>query len=76
MIQLCSQIIHYNLGRTYYKMIISEKIKTIDNKIEQNKAQYNLDRQTVKISALSSGNVSKYENDLLAKVAMMKRFEY
>ena len=34
---------------------------TIDNKIEQNKAQYNLVRQTAKIFALSSGNVSKYE---------------
>ena len=26
-------------------MSISEKIKAINNKIEQNKAQYNLDRQ-------------------------------
>ena len=42
-------------------MSISEKIKTIENKIEQNKAQYNLDRQSAKVSALSSGNVSKYE---------------
>ena len=42
-------------------MSISDKIKTTNNKIEQNKAQYNLDRQTAKISALSSGNVSKYE---------------
>ena len=42
-------------------MSISEKIKVIKNKIEQNKAQYILDRQTAKISALSSGNVSKYE---------------
>ena len=34
-------------------MSISEKTKTIDNnKIEQNKAQYNLDRQKAKISAL------------------------
>ena len=41
-------------------MSISEKIKTIHDKIEQNKGQYNLDRQTTKISALSSGNVSKY----------------
>ena len=41
-------------------MNISEKIKT-NKKIEKNKAQYNLDRQTAKISALSSGNVSKYE---------------
>ena len=37
------------------------KIKTINKKIEQNKAQYDLDRQTAKILALSSGNVSKYE---------------
>ena len=67
-------------------MSISEKIKTIDNKVKQNKAQYNLDNQTAKISALSSGNVSKYEfltgrdvspeKDLLKKVATMKRFEY
>ena len=42
-------------------MNISEKIKTIDSKIEQNKAQYNLDKQTAKISAVLSGNVSKYE---------------
>ena len=39
-------------------MRISEKILKIDNKIEQNKAQYNLDRGTAKISALSSRNVS------------------
>ena len=67
-------------------MSISEKIKTIDNKVKQNKAQYNLDKQTAKFSALSSGNVSKYEfltgrdvlpeKDLLKKVATMKRFEY
>ena len=37
------------------------KLKQLRKKIEQNKAQYNLDRQTVKISALSSGNVRKYE---------------
>ena len=67
-------------------MSISEKIKAINNKIKQNKAQYNLDRQTANISALSSGNVSKYkfligndvlpEKDLLAKAAALKRFEY
>ena len=33
-------------------MTLSEKIKTIDNKIEQNKAQYNLGRQTAKISEM------------------------
>ena len=42
-------------------MSISEKIEAINNKIKQNKAQYNLDRQTAKISVLSSGNVSKHE---------------
>ena len=33
-------------------MSIKEKIKAINNKMEQNKAQYNLDRQTAKISAI------------------------
>ena len=66
-------------------MTVSEKIKTIDNKIEQNKVQYNLDRQNANTSALSSGNVSKYEfltskdvlpeKDLLEKAAAIKRFE-
>ena len=42
-------------------MTVSEKIKTIDNKIEQNTDQYNLDRQTTKISPSSSVNVSKYQ---------------
>ena len=69
-------------------MSISEKIKTVNNKIEQKKAQaqYNLDRQTAKIAALSSGNVSKYkfltgkdvlpEKSLLEKAATMEIFEY
>ena len=66
-------------------MSISEKIKTVNSKIEQSKAQYNLDRQTAKISALSSGNISRYEfstgkdvlpeKDLLEKAATMKKFE-
>ena len=34
-------------------MSITKKIKTINKKIDQNKAQYCLDRQTAKISALS-----------------------
>ena len=64
-------------------MSISEKIKAINNKIEQNKAQYNQGRQTAKISA---GNVSKYkfltskdvltEKYQLEKSATTKRFEY
>ena len=39
-------------------MSISEKIEAINNKMEQNKAQYDLDRQTAKISSV---NVCKYE---------------
>ena len=37
------------------KMSISEKSKAINNKIEQKKAQYKLERQAGKISVLSSG---------------------
>ena len=67
-------------------MGISEKSKIIHNKIDQSKAQYNLDIQTAKTSALSSVNVSKYEfltskdvlpeKDLLEKATATKRFEY
>ena len=66
-------------------MSIKGKIKTINKKIKQNKAQYNLDRKTAMISDLLLGNVSKYEfltgkdilptKDLLEKVTAMKRFE-
>ena len=64
---------------TFYKMSISKKFKAINNKIEQNKAQYNLDRQTAKISALSSGNVSKYEfltgKDVLPEKTYWKKLQ-
>ena len=36
------------------KMSISEKTKAINNKIEEKKAHYNLERQAGKISVLSS----------------------
>ena len=85
-IQLYHQITHYDLGRTYCKISIREKNKEINNKIKKNKAQYNLDRHTATISALPSGNVSKYkfltgkyflpEIDSLEKAAPIKTFEY
>ena len=63
-------------------MTVSMKIKTVDNKI--NKAQYDLERRTAKISTLPSRNISKYEfltgkdvlteKDLLEKAATIKRF--
>ena len=66
-------------------MSFSDDIKAINKKVQQNKVQYNLDRQTGNISALSLGNVSKYElltgqdvspKDLLEKASALKRFEY
>ena len=58
----------------------------INNKIGQNRAQYDLNWQIVKISALSSGNVSKHEflngknvlpvNNSLEKAATIKWFGY
>ena len=66
-------------------MTVNVKIKTVDNKIEQNKTQYNLDRQAAKILALSSRNIGKYEfltdedilreKELLQKVATNKNLE-
>ena len=67
-------------------MSICEKIKGINNKIKQNTAQYDLDKQTAKISASSSVNVGNYEfltgknvlpdKALLEKAAALKIFEY
>ena len=57
--QLCPYIIHKDLGD--YKVTVIEKIETINNRIKQNKTQYDLDRQKVKTSDLSSENVGKYE---------------
>ena len=41
-------------------MIDSEKIKIINNKIQQNKAQNNLETKTAKMSVLPSGTIGKY----------------
>lgn len=67
-------------------MAVSKKFKTIGNKIEENIARYDLDRQTTKLSALSSENVIKYkflagkdvlpEKDVLEKAVTIRRFEY
>ena len=42
-------------------MTVTDQIKILDKKIEQNEAQYDLARKAVKISALSSKNLDKYE---------------
>ena len=63
-------------------MTINEQIKILDNNIRSNQAQYDLDRQNAKISALSSGELDKYEylpgEDLGYKpdVVQKTKFEY
>ena len=63
-------------------MTINEQIKILDNKIRSNQAQNDLDRQNAKISALSSGELDKYEylsgEDLGYKpdVVQKAKFEY
>ena len=42
-------------------MTVTDQIKIIENKIKANQAQCDLDRLTAKISALSSGELRKYE---------------
>ena len=42
-------------------MTITEQVRILDDKIKANKAQYDLDRQATKISALSSKDLEKYE---------------
>ena len=42
-------------------MTITDQIKTLNRKIMQNDAQYDLDRKAAKVSALSSNNLGKYE---------------
>ena len=39
------------------KMTVGDQIKILDRKIRAKKAQYNLDREAAKISALSSGDL-------------------
>ena len=45
----------------HYKITLVDKIKTLDNKIKANQAQYDLDREAAKISALSFEELDKYE---------------
>ena len=42
-------------------MTVTDQIKILDREIKQNEAQYDLDRKAAEISALSSGNLDKYE---------------
>ena len=42
-------------------MTFTVQVKILSDKIKANKAQYDLDREAAKISALSSGELEKYE---------------
>ena len=42
-------------------MTLTEQVKILDDKIKANKAQCNLDREATTISAISSGELEKYE---------------
>ena len=42
-------------------MTVEDQLKILDNKIKQNKADYDLYKQNAEISALSSGELDKYE---------------
>ena len=63
-------------------MKLNEHVKILDEKIQANKAQYELDREAAKISALSSSELEKDEyltrEDLGYKpdVIQKAKFEY
>ena len=42
-------------------MTVKDQLKILDNKIRQNKSDYDLYRKNAKISALSSDKLDKYE---------------
>ena len=42
-------------------MTLTEQVKILDDKNKANKAQYDLDREAAKISALLNGELEKYE---------------
>ena len=63
-------------------MTVTDQIKLLDRQIKQNEAQYDLDREAAKISALSSNNLDIYEyligEDLGLKPSTIEqtKFEY
>ena len=63
-------------------MTLTDELKILDDKIKANQAQYDLDREAAKISALSSKELDKYEyltgEDLGYKPGVLEKakFEY
>ena len=42
-------------------MIVTDQLKILDDKIKANQAQYDLNRNAVKVSVLPSTNLDKYD---------------
>ena len=61
-------------------MTITTQVQILNEKITANKAQYDLDRKTAKISALSSGELEKYESltgeDLGRKLKVLENVKF
>ena len=63
-------------------MTVTDQIKILNRNVMQNEAQYDLDRETAKISALPSNNLDEYEyltgEDLSLKPSTIDqaKFEY
>ena len=64
------------------KITLTDELKILHDKIKANHDQYDLDREAVKISALSSKELDKYEyltgEDLVYKTGVVEQaiFEY
>ena len=62
-------------------MTKKEQFKVLNDKINANRADFNLNRQTAKISALATGNLDKYkyltgeETNYRSNPVEQKRFE-
>ena len=63
-------------------MTLTAQIKILNRTIKQNEAQYDLDREAAKTSALSSNNLDKYEYltgkdlDLKPSTVGQAKFQY
>ena len=61
-------------------MTLNEQVKILDDKLKANKAQYDLDREAAKISALSTGELEKYEyligEDLVYKPKVLEKVKF
>ena len=63
-------------------MTVTNQINILNRKIKQNKSQYDLDKKTAEISALSSKNLDNYQLltgedlDLKPSTAEQRKLEY